>query len=55
VLALGDSLTAGPGVNAEQAWPALLASRTGWEVIIGGVNGDTETEPDQRCFPPECA
>jgi acyl-CoA thioesterase I len=55
VLALGDSLTAAAGVNAEQALPALLASRTGWEVIIGGVNGDTETGPDQRCRPPECA
>jgi acyl-CoA hydrolase len=41
VLALGDSLTAGAGVTAEQAWPALLASRTGWEVTNGGVNGDT--------------
>lgn len=41
VLALGDSLTAGAGVADEAAWPALLASRTGWEVINGGVSGDT--------------
>jgi len=40
VLALGDSLTAGVGVMPEQAWPALLASRTGWEVVNGGVSGD---------------
>ncbi|HZW25517.1 MAG TPA: arylesterase [Gallionella sp.] len=40
VLALGDSLTAGAGVTPEQAWPALLASRTGWEVVNGGVSGD---------------
>ncbi|MFZ3018186.1 MAG: arylesterase [Gallionella sp.] len=40
VLALGDSLTAGVGVSPEQAWPALLASRTGWEVVNGGVSGD---------------
>lgn len=41
VLALGDSLTAGAGVTPEEAWPSLLASRTGWVVINGGVNGDT--------------
>src|SRR5512147_1040024 len=41
VLALGDSLTAGAGVTPTEAWPAVLASRTGWDVINGGVNGDT--------------
>ncbi len=41
VLALGDSLTEGAGVSPEEAWPALLASRTGWVVINGGVSGDT--------------
>jgi len=41
VLALGDSITAGAGVKAEEAWPYLLASRTGWVVINGGVSGDT--------------
>ncbi len=41
VLALGDSLTFGAGVTPEQAWPSLLATRTGWTVINGGVNGDT--------------
>lgn len=41
VLALGDSLTAGAGVTPEQAWPDLLAERTGWVVINGGVSGDT--------------
>lgn len=41
VLALGDSLTAGAGVTPAEAWPNLLAGRTGWEVINGGVNGDT--------------
>lgn len=40
VLALGDSLTAGAGVTQEQAWPALLAGRTGWDVVNAGVNGD---------------
>ena len=41
VLALGDSLTAGNGVTQAEAWPALLATRTGWEIINGGVSGDT--------------
>ena len=41
VLALGDSLTEGAGVTREEAWPNLLASRTGWVVINGGVSGDT--------------
>lgn len=41
VLALGDSLTAGNGVAPEEAWPDLLAKRTGWVVINGGVSGDT--------------
>lgn len=44
VLALGDSLTAGAGVTIEQAWPALLASRTGWDVINGGVSGDKSSD-----------
>ena len=41
VVALGDSLTAGAGVAPGEAWPGLLANRTGWVVINGGVNGDT--------------
>lgn len=41
VLALGDSLTAGAGVTQAEAWPNLLASRSGWVVINGGINGDT--------------
>jgi acyl-CoA thioesterase-1 len=48
VLALGDSLTAGAGVSTEQAWPALLEKRTGWEIINGGVNGDTSAQGLQR-------
>ncbi len=40
VLALGDSLTAGYGLDPEQAWPALLAARTGWQIVNGGVSGD---------------
>ena len=41
VLALGDSLTEGAGVTREEAWPNLLADKTGWVVINGGVSGDT--------------
>lgn len=41
VLALGDSLTAGYGVQPEEAWPALLASRTGWAIVNAGISGDT--------------
>jgi len=40
VLALGDSITAGYGVDQDQAWPALLAQRSGWVVVNGGVTGD---------------
>lgn len=48
VLALGDSLTAGAGVTPEQAWPALLASRTGWDVVNGGVSGDKSGDALER-------
>ena len=48
VLALGDSLTRGAGVTREQAWPDLLASKTGWVVVNGGVNGDTSEEALRR-------
>jgi acyl-CoA hydrolase len=48
VLALGDSLTAGAGVTPEQAWPTLLAQRTGWQVVNGGVNGNTSGDALKR-------
>jgi acyl-CoA hydrolase len=48
VLALGDSLTAGVGVTPELAWPALLASRTGWEVVNGGVSGNKSADALER-------
>lgn len=43
VVALGDSLTAGFGVAPGEAWPELLANKTGWVVINGGVSGDTSS------------
>ena len=48
VLALGDSLTQGAGVTPEQAWPNLLAQKTGWVVVNGGVNGDTSVQALRR-------
>lgn len=48
VVALGDSLTAGAGVAPTEAWPDLLAARTGWVVINGGVSGDTSDDALQR-------
>jgi len=48
VLALGDSLTQGAGVSPDEAWPNLLASKTGWVVVNGGVNGDTSEQALQR-------
>jgi len=48
VLALGDSLTQGAGVTREEAWPDLLARKTGWVVVNGGVSGDTSEQALQR-------
>ena len=46
IVALGDSLTAGLGLNTEQAYPALLQERLDaggfkYEVVNAGVSGDT--------------
>ena len=51
VLALGDSLTAPHGVQPQEAWPALLAQRTGWQVINAGVSGNTSAEALARLTP----
>lgn len=51
VLALGDSLTAGYGVTPGEAWPVLLASRTGWAIVNGGVSGDTSAGALRRLPP----
>jgi len=44
VLALGDSLTAGVGATAVVAYPAVLQALTGWQVVNGGVSGDTAAQ-----------
>jgi len=46
IVMLGDSLTAGQGLEAEHAYPALLKARldargTGFQVVNAGVSGDT--------------
>ena len=41
VLVVGDSITAGYGVDERAAWPARLATLTGWRVVAAGVSGDT--------------
>lgn len=51
VLALGDSLTAPHGVQPQEAWPALLAQRTGWQVVNAGVSGNTSAEALARLTP----
>jgi acyl-CoA hydrolase len=48
ILALGDSLTAPHGVTPEQAWPTLLAAKTGWSVVNAGISGDTSAGALQR-------
>jgi acyl-CoA thioesterase-1 len=49
ILAFGDSLTAGLGLNPEQAFPARLQARLAAEgvavqVLNGGVSGDTSAD-----------
>ncbi|MCC6991920.1 MAG: arylesterase [Acidobacteria bacterium] len=46
IVILGASLTAGLGLPADQAYPALLQTRldarnAGWQVVNAGVSGDT--------------
>jgi acyl-CoA thioesterase I len=53
VVALGDSLTSGPGLRAEETWPALLQQRVtaaGYlhRVVNAGVSGDTSSDAVQR-------
>lgn len=41
VIALGDSLTYGYGAEKHQAYPTILAEKTGWQIRNAGINGDT--------------
>jgi len=47
-LFLGDSLTAGTGSSAGEAFPAVVARQTGWQVINAGVPGDTSAGARER-------
>jgi acyl-CoA thioesterase I len=53
VVVLGDSLTAGPGLRAEEAYPALLqrkATDAGYphRIVNAGVSGDTTSDALRR-------
>lgn len=48
VLALGDSLTFGYGANPDESYPAQLQKLTGWNVVNGGVSGDTSAQALSR-------
>lgn len=48
IIAVGDSLTAGLGVNESDAWPFLLEQKLlkngyNWQVINAGVSGETSS------------
>ena len=44
ILAFGDSLTSGVGVESRYSYPSVLAELTGLEVINAGVSGETTAE-----------
>ncbi len=48
VIALGDSITTGYGLNSEDAYPSLLSREFGFPILNRGVNGDTTEEALQR-------
>jgi len=48
VLVVGDSLVAGTGAPRGNGWPEALARLTGWQVINGGVPGDTSANALRR-------
>ena len=48
VLVVGDSLVAGTGAPRGSDWPEGLAQRTGWQVVNGGIPGDTSADALRR-------
>lgn len=48
IIAFGDSLTAGYGVNKAASYPQVLQELTGLQVINAGVSGETSTQGLKR-------
>jgi acyl-CoA thioesterase I len=48
VVALGDSITHGSGAEPSAAYPVQLAALSGWNVVNGGVPGDTAEQALER-------
>lgn len=48
VLALGGSLTYGYGASPAESYPAQLQKLTGWDIINGGISGDTSAQALSR-------
>ena len=48
IVAFGDSLTAGYGVNKSDSYPMVLQEITGLKVINSGVSGETTSEGLER-------
>jgi GDSL lipase/acylhydrolase domain protein len=48
VLALGNSLTYGYGASPAESYPAQLQKLTGWDIINGGISGDTSAQALSR-------
>jgi len=48
ILAFGDSITYGFGVNDNESYPYLLSQLTNHKIINAGVNGDTSQEGLER-------
>lgn len=44
VVALGDSLTFGYGANPSESYPAVLTTKTQWQIINMGINGNTTAD-----------
>lgn len=48
MLVVGDSLVSGTGAPRGSGWPEGLAQRTGWQVVNGGIPGDTSADALRR-------
>ena len=58
IVCLGDSITAGLGVAAEESYPARLTEQLGQPVVNAGVSGEAAADGlavEQRTHAPKCA